>query len=180
MHQCESIELKDLLGDVEIPPGPLRDTLKEYNLTNNVLVDVPNRKSPLLLVGSLDDDSDIYQDVLGQKCYHFDHLSNTVTEELEFEDSTCVNEQMAQLRRSLIDECRKYVERRFTSRSNGLCACMRGVMTSVGSDGDHIDIVIVGEMVKLSSYYSGRWVSQYSVDLVGSSVHVLAGVKSDA
>ena len=45
-------------------------------------------------------------------------------------------------------------------------------MDSVGCDGDHFDILIVGELIKLSSYYSGRWVSQYSVDMTDSTIHV--------
>ncbi|CBK22457.2 uncharacterized protein [Blastocystis hominis] len=45
-------------------------------------------------------------------------------------------------------------------------------MDSVGCDGDHFDILIVGELIKLSSYYSGRWVSQYSVDMTDSTIHI--------
>lgn len=44
--------------------------------------------------------------------------------------------------------------------------------TSVGCDGDHFDILIAGELIKLSSYYSGRWVSQYSVDMTDAAIHV--------
>ena len=48
-----------------------------------------------------------------------------------------------------------------------------GVMGSIGVDGYHIDIILVGELVRLSSYYSGRWVSHYSLDVVNGSAHVL-------
>lgn len=43
---------------------------------------------------------------------------------------------------------------------------------SVGVDGDHIDVLFVGELIRLSSYYSGRWVSQYSIDVVGDTIQV--------
>lgn len=35
-----------------------------------------------------------------------------------------------------------------------------------------MDIYIVGEMIKLSSYYTGRWVGQYSLDIVNNGIHV--------
>ena len=39
-------------------------------------------------------------------------------------------------------------------------------------DGDHIDILIVGEMVKLRNYYTGRWVSRYSLDVSENMIFV--------
>ena len=83
-----------------------------------MLVDVPNEKRPLLLVGSLDDETNVYQDVLKEKSYRFDHLHNSVTEEVSFEETPVYSSRVLQLKKLLIDECRKYVERRFSSRSN--------------------------------------------------------------
>lgn len=42
-----------------------------------------------------------------------------------------------------------------------------------------MEFFIVGEMVKLSSYYTGRWVSHYSVDLGNSDIHVVFFIRSD-
>lgn len=42
----------------------------------------------------------------------------------------------------------------------------------MGVDGDHMDVVIAGEMIKLRSYYSSRWVSRYSLDVSGETIHV--------
>lgn len=50
---------------------------------------------------------------------------------------------------------------------------MLGVMGSIGVDGYHIDVILVGELFRLSSYYTGRWVSHYSLDVVNGSAHVL-------
>lgn len=171
------VELKDLLGGIELPPGPINEFLKEYNLCNNVLVDVPNQKRPLLLVGSLDDETNVYQDVLKGKSYRFDHLNNTVTEEVSFEETPVYSSQVLQLKKALINECRKYVEHRFSSRSSALYSLFSRYLTnSVGCDGDHLDILIVGELIKLTSYYSGRWVSQYSVDMTDSAIHVVGNM----
>lgn len=114
------IELKDLLGGVDLPSGPINEFLKEYNLCHNVLVDVPNQKRPLLLVGSLDDETNVYRDVLKEKSYRFDHLNNSVTEEVSFEEAPTYSSQVLQLKKALIDECRKYVEHRFSNRSSAL------------------------------------------------------------
>ena len=164
--------MKDLLGGVDFPSGPINEFLKEYNLCNNVLVDVPNEKRPLLLVGSLDDETNVYPDVLKEKSYRFDHLNNSVTEEVSYEEAPTYSSQVLQMKRALTDECRKYVERRFSSRSSALFCFFALLTASVGCDGDHFDILIVGELIKLSSYYSGRWVSQYSVDMMDSTIHV--------
>lgn len=48
-----------------------------------------------------------------------------------------------------------------------------GVMGSIGVDGYHIDVILVGELFRLPSYYTGRWVSHYSLDVVNGSAHVL-------
>lgn len=45
-------------------------------------------------------------------------------------------------------------------------------MYSVGADGNHIDLIITGELDKLASFYSGRWVSRYSIDNVESKLYV--------
>ena len=42
----------------------------------------------------------------------------------------------------------------------------------MGVDGDHMDVIIAGEMIKLRSYYSGRWVSRYSSDVSSDTIHV--------
>ena len=137
-----------------------------------MLVDVPNEKRPLLLVGSLDDETNVYPDVLKEKSYRFDHLNNSVTEEVSYEEAPTYSSQVLQMKRALTDECRKYVERRFSNRSSALFCFFALLTASVGCDGDHFDILIVGELIKLSSYYSGRWVSQYSVDMMDSTIHV--------
>ena len=71
-----------MLGGVDFPSGPINEVLKEYNLCNNVLVDVPHETRPLILVGSLDDETNVYPDVLMEISYRFDHLNNSVTEEV--------------------------------------------------------------------------------------------------
>jgi singapore isolate B (sub-type 7) whole genome shotgun sequence assembly, scaffold_2 len=43
---------------------------------------------------------------------------------------------------------------------------------SVSVDGDHIDVLIVGEMIKLRNYYTGRWVSRYSLDVSENMIFV--------
>lgn len=43
---------------------------------------------------------------------------------------------------------------------------------SVSVDGDHIDVLIVGEMIKLRNYYTGRWVSRYSLDVSENTIFV--------
>ena len=54
------IEIKDLLNGQGIPTGILENSIREYNLTHNVLVDVNGASRPLLLYGSVDDDSNVY------------------------------------------------------------------------------------------------------------------------
>lgn len=110
--------------------------------------------------------------MLKEKSYRFDHLNNSVTEEVSYEEAPTYSSQVLQMKRALIGECRKYVERRFSNRSSALFCFFALLTASVGCDGDHFDILIVGELIKLSSYYSGRWVSQYSVDMTDSTIHV--------
>lgn len=158
-------EIKDLLNGVDIPSSFLESTLKEYNLTNNVLVDVEGSKKPLLLVGSLDDDRSIYPDVSNCKCFQFDHLTNVVVQEVEYLEPDC-HETMRELKAGMIEEGNKYVNSRFCSRSGFF----------VGVDGDHMDVIIAGEMIKLRSYYSGRWVSRYSLDVSSDTIHMVGMV----
>lgn len=51
---------------------------------------------------------------------------------------------------------------------------------SIGVNGYHIDIILVGELIRLSSYYTGRWISHYSLDVVDGSVHVADMEEIDA
>ena len=113
------IEIKDLLNGQGIPTGFLENSIREYNLTHNVLVDVNGASRPLLLYGSVDDDSNVYSDVVDGKCYLFDHVHNTIESELDYSEPLC-QENMQALYRSLIEEGKKYVETRFTCRSNVL------------------------------------------------------------
>lgn len=114
-----TIEIRDLLNGVDIPSTFLENTLKEYNLTHNVLVDVEGSKKPLLLVGSLDDDSGVYPDVASCKCFQFDHLTNSVVQEVEYSEPYC-HETMSELKAGMIEEGKKYVNSRFCSRSGFL------------------------------------------------------------
>ena len=92
-------------------------------MTHNVLVDVGGASRPLLLYGSVDDDSNVYSDVVEGKCYLFDHVQNMVESELDYSEPLC-QENMQKLYRSLIEEGKKYVETRFTRRSNILWAVL--------------------------------------------------------
>lgn len=64
----------------------------------------------LVLVGSNDDASNVYYDVLNQRMYTFDHLDNTVVSEEEFQDGAVLEEDMKQLRDSLIQKSRMYIK----------------------------------------------------------------------
>ena len=113
------IEIKDLLSGVDIPSTFLESTLKEYNLTHNVLVDVEGSKKPLLLVGSLDDERSVYPDVSNCRCFQFDHLTNAVVQEVEYSEPDC-HETMRELKTGMVEEGNKYVNSRFCSRSGFL------------------------------------------------------------
>ena len=54
------------------------------------------------------------------------------------------------------------------------------VIGSIGVNGYHVDIILVGELIRLSSYYTGRWISHYSLDVVDGSVHVADMEEIDA
>ena len=49
--------------------------------------------------------------------YTFDHLDNTVVSEEEFQDGAVLEEDMKQLRDSLIQKSRMYIKERFSKRS---------------------------------------------------------------
>ena len=72
----------------------------------------------------------------------------------------------------MIEEGNKYVNSRFCSRSGFLFVFKWDFIGSVGVDGDHMDVIIAGEMIKLRSYYSGRWVSRYSLDVSSDTIYV--------
>ena len=86
-------------------------------MANHVLVDVKDSSTHLVLVGSNDDASNVYYDVLNQRMYTFDHLDNTVVSEEEFQDGAVLEEDMKQLRDSLIQKSRMYIKERFSKRS---------------------------------------------------------------
>ena len=63
---------------------------------------------------------------------------------------------------------------RRVSRVAPMCCgwCEWMLTDSVSVDGDHIDVIIVGEMIKLRNYYTGRWVSRYSLDVSENTIFV--------
>ena len=85
-------------------------------MANHVLVDVKDSSTHLVLVGS-NDASNVYYDVLNQRMYTFDHLDNAVVSEEEFQDGAVLEEDMKQLRDSLIQKSRMYIKERFSKRS---------------------------------------------------------------
>ena len=86
-------------------------------MANHVLVDGKDSSTHLVLVGSNDDASNVYYDVLSQRMYTFDHLDNTVVSEEEFQDGAVLEEDMKQLRDLLIQKSRMYIKERFSKRS---------------------------------------------------------------
>ena len=50
------------------------------------------------------------------------------------------------------------------------------LISSIGNNANHIDVLIVGELTKLSSYYTGRWVSQYTIGYFDDSIKVLYSI----
>lgn len=111
------IEIRALLPGCAIPQEFLENAIKEYNLANHVLVDAKDSSTHLVLVGSNDDASNVYYDVLNQRMYTFDHLDNAVVSEEEFQDGAVLEEDMKQLRDSLIQKSRMYIKERFSKRS---------------------------------------------------------------
>ena len=111
------IEIKTLLSGYELPQEFLENAIKEYNLANHVLADTGDSETHLILVGSNDDASNVYYDVLNQRAYEFDHLNNAVVGEREFQDNAVLEEDMKQLRDSLIQKARMYIKERFSKRS---------------------------------------------------------------
>ena len=90
---------------------------------------------------------------------------------MEYLEPDC-HETMRELKAGMIEEGNKYVNSRFCSRSGFLFVFKWDFIGSVGVDGDHVDVIIAGEMIKLRSYYSGRWVSRYSLDVSNNTIHV--------
>lgn len=81
------------------------------------MVDTKDSDTRFILVGSNDDASNVYYDILNQRAYEFDHVNNTVVSEKEFQDDAVMEEDMKQLRDSLIQNARVYIKERFSKRS---------------------------------------------------------------
>lgn len=113
------IEIKDLLEGKEIPSSFLESTIKEYNLTHNVLVPVPDEERPIVLHGLMDDEN-IYQSSLSGKSYSYDHVSNQIIQEVEGSQPYC-DETMQSIRNDVLSSGKNYVTRRFLKNSGFLC-----------------------------------------------------------
>ena len=166
------IEIKDLLAGAEIPSSFLESTIKEYNLEHNVLVPVPDEERPIVLHGLMDDEN-IYQSSLSGKSYSYDHVTNQIIEEVEGSQPYC-EKQTESIYTDVLSSGKKYIARRFHKNSGFLYILffIFIFMCSVGVDGNHIDLIITAELNKLDSFYSGRWVSRYSIDSVESKLYV--------
>lgn len=91
--------------------------MKEYNITYHTLVDVPENTRPVVLVGSLDDESNEYDDVMNQRRYQFNHLENQIVQQTPFVDKPSAFEPCEQLRQSLIPAVKRYLNERFCKKS---------------------------------------------------------------
>ena len=91
--------------------------LKEYNLTYHSLFNVSDNSRPVVIAGSLDDESNVYSDALSGRSYQFDHLTNKMVSEVEFMDHPSLSEPVEALRQSLIPEIRKYISTKFCKQS---------------------------------------------------------------
>lgn len=138
-----------------------------------MLIPVPNEERPIVLFGLMDDEN-VYSSTLSGKSYTYDHITNQVLQEVEANEPYC-DANLQSLRQEVIASGKKYVERRFLKSSGFLYVfylLLSPLMHSVGVDGNHMDIVITGELNKLVSFYAGRWVSRYTLDLSSMQLHV--------
>ena len=111
------IEIEDILEGLALPSEFLEKTLKEYNLTYHTLVNVPDGNRPLLIVGTLDDESNVYSDNFNKKSYRFNHLNNSIEQEVEYEEIPASSSTVEQLKQFLYPEVRKYLSERFCKQS---------------------------------------------------------------
>ena len=112
------IEIEDILEGLALPSEFLEKTLKEYNLTYHTLVNVPDGNRPLLIVGTLDDESNVYSDSFTKKSYQFNHVNNSIEQEVEYEEMSASSNALEQLKQFLYPEVRKYLSERFCKQSS--------------------------------------------------------------
>lgn len=70
-----------------------------------------------MIVGSINDDSNVYQDVLNKRSYQFNHLNNTIDTQMEYEDKPSTSQKCEALRQVLLPELKQYLSQRFCKQS---------------------------------------------------------------
>ncbi|KDQ20809.1 hypothetical protein BOTBODRAFT_26823 [Botryobasidium botryosum FD-172 SS1] len=158
-------EINDVLNDIRaiisddasLESGIL-PALREYNLAQFITVDVPGQSHQVIIsrASQVADAEDRYVDPKAGITFSLDHLT------LETSDPQPLSQESAPLRKSLETAASKYVSDHFPD----------GIACVFGSDASasQYTIQIVANKYNPTNFWSGRWRSEYVVDVAKGEI----------
>lgn len=161
-------EINDVLNDVRIiiaDDESLQDgvlpALREYNLSQFITVDIPGKDYQAIVSEAarvVDEEEERFLDPRSGITFSFDHLRLEASDSQQAE----INQEAEPLRVALQSATLTYLSAHFHEG-------VGSVFSSPGSPRVYT-LQIVGNKYNPSNYWSGRWRSEYSIDLNSSQV----------
>ncbi|KAF9565710.1 F-actin capping protein, alpha subunit [Agrocybe pediades] len=158
-------EINDILNDVrtiiaddELLQEGVQPALRQYNIEQFTVVDVPETNHQSIIseaarVGSSEEGQERFVDPRSKTTFVFDHLSLEASDPQPFE----ANEEHEPFRVALETATLNYLKAHFTDGVAAVFAPTEGSNSYV--------VQVVANKYNPTNYWSGRWRSEYSIDL---------------
>lgn len=156
-------DVRNIISDDELLQEGILPALREYNIEQFTIVEVPDTNHQSIIseaarVGSSLEDEERFLDPRSKTSFVFDHLSLEASDPQPFEPDT----KHEPFRAALEGAAQTYIKAHF---SNGVTTVL-----SPTEGSSHYMIQVVANKYNPTNFWSGRWRSEYTVDLTTNQI----------
>ncbi|GJJ13321.1 hypothetical protein Clacol_007573 [Clathrus columnatus] len=146
-------DVRNIISDDELLQEGVQPALRQYNLEQFVVVDIPEHDHQVIIsdVGRVEGEQDRFRDPQAKLTFHFDHLRLEASDVQAYEP----DEDTEPFRSALEKATLAYIGDHFPG----------GVSTVHTITASKYAIQIVANKYNPSNFWSGRWRSEYIVDI---------------
>ncbi|KAI0045888.1 F-actin capping protein alpha subunit, partial [Auriscalpium vulgare] len=153
-------DVRNIISDDESLQAGVQPALREYNLAQFIVAEVPNsgHSSIVSEAAKVDGEEDRFLDPRSKTSFKFDHISLEASEPQDVESDP----ESEPLRAALEKATLEYLKGHFTDGTASVF--------SVAQYPQQFVLQVVANKYNPSNYWSGRWRSEYSIDLEAKTI----------
>ncbi|KAF8574893.1 F-actin capping protein, alpha subunit [Ramaria rubella] len=152
-------DVRNIIADDESLQEGIQPALQEYNVAQFVTVDVPGQKHQVIIseAGRVESEDERFRDPRSKTTFVFDHLRLEASDSQPYEPDDAAEPFRAALEAAAI----AYISDHFPE----------GVATVFAKSASKYIIQFVGNKYNPQNFWSGRWRSEYIVDIDEAKLH---------